>query len=99
MEAPIMTNDDSGSPHPPLHLAEIRALAQRFSAEELEACIGDQLEKGANLCGPSGQTEEIIDVLARAEFVKVYMSKGATLREAVRELGRRIRAVQQQGDA
>lgn len=94
-----MMNDDSPSPHPDLHLAEIRALAQRFSPDELEACIREQLDKGANVCEPSGRTEEIVGVLAKAEFVKVLMAKGATLPAAMRELGRRIRAVQQQGGA
>lgn len=80
-------------------MAEIRALAQRFSPDELEACIGEQLRKGSNVCEPSGRTEEIIGVLAKAEFVKALMAKGMTLPEAMRELGRRIRAVQQQGGA
>jgi hypothetical protein len=92
-----MTNDDTRSPPTDLHLAEIRALAQRFEPDELEACIRDQLEEGANVCEPSGRTEEIVGVLAKAEFVKVLMEKGTTLPEAMRELGRRIRAVQQQG--
>lgn len=92
-----MTNEEIRSPRPDFHLAEIRALAQRFSPEELEACIRDQLEAGANVCEPSGKTEEIVGVLAKAEFVKARMAQGTTLPEAIRELGRRIRAVQQQG--
>ncbi len=94
-----MTNEEIGSPHPDFHLAEIRALAQRFRPDELDTCIRDQIEEGANICEPSGRTEEIVGVLARAEFVKAYMAQGATLPEAMRELGRCIRAVQQQGGA
>lgn len=94
-----MTNDDAEPPHPDLHLAEIRALAQRFHPDELEACIRDQLEEGANVCELSGRTEEIVGVLAKAEFVKALMEKGVTLPAAMRELGRRIRAVQQQGES
>ena len=71
----------------------------RFSPEELEACIHEQLNEGANVCEPSGRTEEIVSVLAKAEYVKALMGKGATLPEVMRELGRRIRAVQQQGGA
>jgi hypothetical protein len=92
-----MTNGDTRTPHPDLHLAEIRALAQRFNPEELEACISDQIQKGKNACEPSGRTEEIIGVLAKAEFVKMLMGKGMTFPEAIRELGRRIRTLQQQG--
>lgn len=51
------------------------------------------------MCEPSGRMEEIVGVLAKAEFVKVRMAKGATLPEAMRELGRRIRPVQRQGGA
>lgn len=94
-----MMNDDTRSLHPGIHLAEIRALAQRFSPDELEACIRDQLEEGANVCEPSGRMEEIVGVLAKAEFVKALMEKGFTLSEAMRELGRRMRAVQQQGES
>jgi len=92
-----MTNDDTPLPHPDLHLAEIRVLAQRFRPDELEACISDQLRTGANVCEPSGRTEEIVGVLAKAEFVKALTEKGFTLSEAIREIGRRMRAVQQQG--
>ncbi|MBI3772754.1 MAG: hypothetical protein HY272_08665 [Gammaproteobacteria bacterium] len=92
-------NDDSRLPHPSLHLTEIRILAQRFSSKELEACIGDQLQKGGNVCEPSGRTEEIVSILAKAEFVKALMEKGFTQSEAIRELGRRIRAAQQQGES
>jgi len=94
-----VTNEATPSPHPDLHLAEVRALAQRFGPEELEACIRDQLKEGANICEPSGRTEEIVGVLAKAEFVKALMEKGFTLSEAIRELGRRMRAVQQQGES
>lgn len=94
-----MTNDDTRLPHPDLHLAEIRTLAQRFSPEELEACLNDQIQKGENVCESSGRTEEIVSVLAKAEFVKALMGKGATLPEAIRDLGRRIRALQQQGES
>ena len=94
-----MTNDDTRSPHPDFHLAEIRVLAQRFSPGELEACISDQIQKGNNVCEPSGRTEEVIGVLAKAEFVKALIGKGMTFPEAVRELGRRIRTLQQQGES
>lgn len=95
----MTTNDEARSPHPDIHLAEIRALAQRFSPDELEACIREQLAEGANVCEPSGRTEEIVGVLAKAEFVKALMEKGFTLPAAVRELGRRMRAVQQLGES
>lgn len=91
------TNDDARSPQPDIHLAEIRALAQRFRPDEIKACIREQLEEGTNVCEPSGRTEEIVGVLTKAEFRKARMAQGATLAEAMRELGRRMRAAPQQG--
>ena len=90
-----MKNDDARSPHPDIHLAEIRALAQRISPDELEACTRHQLAEGSSVCDLSGRTDEIVGVLAKAEFVKAFMEKGFSLSEAIRELGRRMRAVQQ----
>ncbi len=62
-------NDDSPLPHSYLHLAEIRALAQRFSPDELEACIREQLDEGANMCEPPGRTEEIVGKACAPELM------------------------------
>ncbi len=77
-----------------LHLAEIRELARRFNSEQIEACIQSTLESGHNPCFEDGDTEEVMNVLAKAEFVKSQMEQGMPLPEAIRELGRRIRAAQ-----
>lgn len=92
-----MANDDASSPPADLHPAEIRALAQRFNPDECEICMREQLEEGASVCEPSAKIEEIAGVPAKAEFVKARMAQGATLVEAMRELGRWIRAFQQRG--
>lgn len=84
--------------HQHMHIAEIRELARRYSPDELEECITRQLAEGSNPCDQgNGSTEEIINVLAKAEFVRARVNDGMSLGEAIRELGRRIRAVQDGG--
>jgi hypothetical protein len=77
-----------------LHIEEIRELAKRFMAEEIERCIDQQLQKGENICFTDGPSEHIINELSRAEFVRGLVEKGASLTDALRELARRIRQVQ-----
>jgi hypothetical protein len=89
-----MTQLKSDQTRQNLHLKEIRELAQRFTPQELEKCIAQQLEQGSNPCEPDGSTQEVINVLAKAEFVKDLINSGMSLPEAIRELGRRIRLVQ-----
>jgi hypothetical protein len=77
-----------------IDVKEIRELAKKFSPEEIETCIKQQLEEGTNVCEIKGPTEYVIGELAKAEFVKTLMGKGMPLTDAVRELARRIRLVQ-----
>ncbi len=77
-----------------LHIEEIRDLARRFIAEEIEGCINQQIQKGENICFTEGPSEHIINELSRAEFVRSHMEKGSSLTDALRELARRIRQVQ-----
>ncbi|MFZ5998404.1 MAG: DUF6952 family protein [Nitrospirota bacterium] len=74
---------------------EIRELAKRFTPEQLEHCIHQQLETGANVCIDSRPDDEIINELAKAEFVSEQIAKGVNLSDALRELAKRIRQVQQ----
>jgi len=76
-------------------MKEVRELAQRFTPDELEACINQQLNDGLNSCEMSGPTDEVIKVLAKAEYVREQMNKGVSAVEAIRELARKIRRVQQ----
>ncbi len=78
-----------------IHIKEIRELATRFTPEQIEACIMQQIEEGTNICDVKGPTEHVINELSKAEFVREMMKAGMTLNEAVRELAKRIRLVQQ----
>ncbi|MEF8793698.1 hypothetical protein [Thiohalorhabdus sp.] len=77
---------------------EIRELARRFSEAEIENCIHHQLDAGNNPCAPDESAKEAMAVLAKAEYVRQLMEEpGYSLSQAIRELGRRIRQVQQYG--
>lgn len=73
--------------------SEIKELVEKFSPEQLETCISQQLEKGENLCNIVDQTDKVIEELSKAAVVRELMSQGMSFSEALRELGRRIRAV------
>ncbi len=80
-----------------LDIAEIRELADRFTAQDLELCINQQIEQGKNVCKKGSHTEKIVNELAKANFVRGLIEKGSSVGDAVRELAKRIRTFQQQG--
>jgi hypothetical protein len=72
----------------------LKKLVEKYSVEKLEACIAQQAAKGENECLPGGGAEdEVFEDLSQAGVVRELMSEGRSLSEALRELGRRIRAV------
>ncbi len=77
-----------------MSLSEIKELAKRFSPEEIEGCITQQLETGENICLRDESTERIINELSKARFIRDLMDKGYSLADALRELARRIRQIQ-----
>lgn len=77
-----------------IHIKEIRELAKKYSREEIEGCITSQIEEGANICHPGGRTEQVVNELAKAGFVRDIVDKGTPLGEAVRLLAERIRLMQ-----
>jgi Mn-dependent DtxR family transcriptional regulator len=78
-----------------MHLKEIKELAKKFTADELNLCIDQQLKEGKNICDVSGPMVEVLNALSKAEYVKNLMNKGVSLTDAVRELAKKIREVQQ----
>lgn len=80
--------------HQAIDFKEIRELAARFSPDEIEGCIMQQMEEGRNVCDLAGPTEFVINELSKASFVREQIDKGMSLMDAVRELARRIRNVQ-----
>jgi hypothetical protein len=81
-------------PHAPsMDTKDLKKLIDKFSAEQLESCIRQQVDKGENACDIVDGTDEVIAALSKAEVVREMMDKGMTFSGALRELGRRIRAV------
>ena len=77
-----------------MNITEIRSLASRFSTEAIETCIQLAIENKENPCYSANELEDIMNVLAKASFVRGLMEQGKSLVEAIRELGKRIRSVQ-----
>jgi len=77
---------------------ELKKLVERYSPAQLESCIHQQLSKGENECELIDATDEVITALSKAEVVRELMDEGRSFSEALRELGKRIRAVYGQED-
>ncbi len=77
-----------------MDIKEIKELARKFTPEQIEGCITQQLETGKNVCLRNPSTEYVIDELSKAEFIRSLMAGGMELADALRELARRIRDVQ-----
>lgn len=75
-------------------LTQIKDIAKRFSPEQIEACITQQIETGDNVCLTDENSEKIINELSKAEVVRGLMDEGMGLADALRELARRMRLVQ-----
>ncbi len=72
---------------------ELKKIVEKYSSEQLEACIRQQLEKGENACEVIDEANKVIEDLSKAEVMRELMEKGMKFSDALRELGRRIRAV------
>lgn len=72
---------------------DLKKIADKYSADQLEACIRQQLDKGENACEIVDGTDSVIEELSKAEVVRELMDQGMKFSDALRELGRRIRAV------
>ena len=77
-----------------INISEIRDLADRFDADSIEACIQLAMENKENPCYANDELEEIMNVLTKANFVRSQMEQGMNLADAIRELGKRIRSLQ-----
>ena len=73
---------------------QIKDIAQRYSPEEIESCITQQVETGKNICLTDEHSEKTINELAKAGVIKDLMSQGLGLSDALRELARRMRLLQ-----
>jgi hypothetical protein len=77
-----------------MNIKEIKELASKFTPQQLENCILQTVENGKNECEITGEVEEVINTLAKAQVVRELMDKGMGQMEAIRELAKRIRKIQ-----
>lgn len=77
-----------------MDIEEIRELANKFTPEQINGCITQQIETGENICLRDDSTEKIVNELSKAQFVRELMAQGIDMPDAIRELARRIRRVQ-----
>jgi len=77
-----------------MDVREIKELAKRFSPEEIEGCITQQIKTGENVCLKNEPAQKTIDELSKAEFIKGLIEKGMSLADALRELAKKMRLLQ-----
>ena len=74
-----------------IDIKSVRELARVYDTEQLTLCIDEQIAGQTNGCEISGDNTQVINALSRASVIRQLMDKGASLPEATRELGRRMR--------
>jgi len=77
-----------------IDIKQIKDIAKRFTPEQIEGCISEQIETGKNICLTDETSEKIINELSKAEVVREFMNQGMDIADALRELARRMRLVQ-----
>ena len=77
---------------------ELKKITDQFTLEEIEQCIGQQLAKGENSCNIVDETDKVVMELSKATVIRELMEQGMSFSQALRELGRRIRAVYSSDD-
>jgi len=80
--------------HATMHIAEIRELAKQFDADSIQQCMERARQNKPNPCYTAGEQEEVMNVLAKADFVTAQIQQGRSMAEAIRELGKRVRSLQ-----
>ena len=74
-------------------MSDVRELATRYDNEALATCMKQALNDRSNSCYSALNSTNVINVLARASFVKQLQTDGLSIAEAIRELGKRMRAL------
>ena len=72
---------------------ELKKIVEKYSVDQIESCIRQQVDRGENECEVVDGNDEVLTSLSKAEVMRELMDQGRTFSEALRELGRRIREV------
>lgn len=76
-----------------MQTSDLKKIVEKYSAEQIEACIQQQLAKGVNACEIVDETDNVISELSKAEVVRKSMDQGMKFSNALRELSRKIRTI------
>ena len=79
-----------------MDMKQIKDIAKKYTPEKIEGCITQQIETGKNVCLTDANSERIINDLSKAQVVRDFIDTGMTLADALRELARRMRLIQQE---
>jgi len=77
-----------------MDIRQIKDITKKYTPEQIEGCITQQIETGQNICLTDNNSEKIINELSKAEVIRELVDKGITLADALKELARRMRLVQ-----
>lgn len=77
-----------------MDIKQIKDIAKKYTPEQIEGCITQQIETGKNICFIDETSERIINELSKAEVIRELVDQGMSLADALRELARRMRLVQ-----
>ncbi len=77
-----------------MNIRQIKDIAKKYTPEQIEGCITQQIETGENVCLTDENSERTINELSKAEVIRELVDRGMSLADALRELARRMRLVQ-----
>jgi len=87
-------------PKSAINTIQIRSLADRYEAGELQVCIQDELRKGSNDCLAVQHQSAAVAILSMAGFVRSQMEQeGLSVHQALRILGQRMRNLSARGSS
>jgi len=69
----------------------MRELVGNYNHREIERCIENQINIGCNVCLKTTNGHDAMNILARAGFMHSLMNDGCSMKDALRELGKRMR--------
>ena len=75
-------------------IKQLKEIANKYTPDQIEGCITQQIETGKNICLKDEESQKIIDDLSQAAIIRDMTDKGMGLADAIRELARRMRLLQ-----
>ena len=81
------------SNHNSSNIYQLRLLAEQFESAQLDSCLASQLANNCNQCIAHTDSETTVSLLAKASFIRKLVNDGYSLNGALREMGKRMRAL------